>query len=42
MFAATGGVLGLMSTYTPKAIRSIYNGYNMFDLDSPGVVTKNY
>lgn len=42
MAASTGGLPGIIANYLPKIIGSAWNGYSMFDPDSPGLFTKNY
>ena len=42
MMASTGGLPGLLGTYLPRAIGSIYNNHNMLDPTSPGIVTDNF
>lgn len=42
MYSATGGLLGLVGLYAPRAIGSIWNGHSMFDPKSLGIVTENY
>lgn len=38
----TGSVPGLLGTYLPRALGSAWNGYSMFDPNSPGIVTKEF
>lgn len=42
MTASTGGLPGIIANYLPKTIGSAWNGYSMFDPNSPGIVTKSY
>lgn len=42
MVASTGGLPGIIANYLPKIIGSAWNGYSMFDPNSPGIVTKNF
>lgn len=42
MMTSISGLPGVLGTYAPRIIGSVYNGYNMFDQKNPGVVTKRF